>query len=71
MRKLNRTINFLIMWLITVMALTLAVLVLDWIICDRLPGQGTPVDTEFCIAICLLAGAITAIVYKWPSRSIR
>ena len=66
MRKLNRIANILIMWLINIMAITLVVIVLDWVICGQLPTQETPFDTEFCLAIGLLAGAITVVVQKWP-----
>ena len=64
MRKLRKYINFLIIWLIVLMALTVMGCLLDLILAGRFPGNETPFDPEFGLVLALLAVPISIQIGK-------
>jgi hypothetical protein len=64
MRKLRKFINFLIVWFIVLMVLTIMGLALDLLIAGRFPGTEAPFDIEFGLILGFLAVPITIQICK-------
>ena len=64
MRTLRKVVNFCLLWLIVLMALTVMGFGLDLLIAGRLPGGESPFDPEFVLILGLLAVPVTIQIGK-------